>query len=225
MTFNNMINRRCRSKEMFWGAKDFCPPFPNLTKKLLCDFCQQIFSHKDVTSKKIVFIYFSTNVGPHFLKSTNVAPILPGSSGVLPRYLGSFPWFLRILTRFSEILAKFFGIFPGFSTNQTFWMCASTPCTPKCYTTVIATKWFSFWIKNDHNYNKCHFAIGFVNFVTRTLKEVVQRRNLWKVSIAMTVPKCNRSWISVVIFYKNVLNICVIVMYIVWAKSLLFTFK
>jgi len=41
----------------------------------------------------------------------------------------------------------------------------------------------------------------------------------------MTVPKCNRSWISVVIFYKNVLNICVIVMYIVWAKSLLFTFK
>jgi len=36
-------SHRCRNKQIFGGAMDFCP---NLPEKFLCDFCQQIFSHK-----------------------------------------------------------------------------------------------------------------------------------------------------------------------------------
>jgi len=51
----------------------------NLLKKLLCDFCVQLFSHKDhelktffgVTSEK-AFICFSAKLGRHFLKSNNI---------------------------------------------------------------------------------------------------------------------------------------------------------
>jgi len=32
---------------MFGGAKDFCPNFPILDRKVLCDICLHILSYKD----------------------------------------------------------------------------------------------------------------------------------------------------------------------------------
>ena len=43
--------------------------------------------------------------------------------------------FSHILPKFTQILPGFQGIFLGFSSNQTFWQWASTPCTPTSYTT------------------------------------------------------------------------------------------
>jgi len=73
---------------------------PNLPKKLLCDFCLEIFSHKDhelktffgVTSKK-AFMFFCKRWAPFFEVKQHWAPFLP----------------------------RFSGIFPGLSTNQNFW--------------------------------------------------------------------------------------------------------
>jgi len=38
---------KCRSRQIFGHAKDFSPKSPKLARKVLCDFCQQIFSHKE----------------------------------------------------------------------------------------------------------------------------------------------------------------------------------
>jgi len=48
-------------------------------------------------------------------------PFFPGYSGVLPRFLRIFP--------------ELSGILPGVSTNQNFWWCACTTCTPASHTT------------------------------------------------------------------------------------------
>jgi len=67
---------------------------------------------------------FSVNVRRHLLKRSSVGRhFLPRFSGILPRFLG-------ILPRFSGILREF-------SSNQNFWGCACTPCTPTSYTTGI----------------------------------------------------------------------------------------
>jgi len=65
--------------------------------------------------------------------------ILPRFSGILPRYLGILFGFSGILPKFSEFLPTSSGILPGFSTNQSFWGCACTPCTPASYITGLTS--------------------------------------------------------------------------------------
>jgi len=100
------LTRVFRKKQIFAGAKDFCP---NLPKKL-CNFCRP-FSWCDLQINGLHLFFCKTG-----------APFLPRFSGILPRYLG-------ILFGFSGILTKFSRILPGFSTNQNFWGCACTPST------------------------------------------------------------------------------------------------
>jgi len=38
---------RCRSRQILGGAKNFCPNFPKLARKVFVRLCLQIFSHKD----------------------------------------------------------------------------------------------------------------------------------------------------------------------------------
>jgi len=106
--------------ECLWVGSIFARISPNLPEKCLCEFCRQIFSHKDhfwYDFQKNVFMCFSANVGRH---SVFVARILPRFSGILPR-------FLRIL--------------PGVATNQNFSGCSCTPWspsrTPLFYATVV----------------------------------------------------------------------------------------
>ena len=68
---------------------------------------------------------------PFFEVKQRWVPFLPGFSGILP-------WYLGILPGFSGILSRFSGILPGLSTNQNFWGCACTHCTPASYTTILA---------------------------------------------------------------------------------------
>jgi len=68
-------------------------------------------------------LFFCKRWAPIFEVKQRCAPFLPGFSGILTRCLG--------------ILPKFSGIFPGFLTNQSFWVCACIPCTPASCTTAI----------------------------------------------------------------------------------------
>jgi len=90
---------------------------PNLPEK----FCAT-FGHKFS-----VFVCFLQTLGAIFFKSAIFARIFR----VLPRFSG-------ILPRISGILLGFSGILPGFLTNQNFWGCVCTPCTPASYTTELA---------------------------------------------------------------------------------------
>jgi len=126
------------------GAKDFCPNFPKLARKVFCaNFAYTFFPTKimttfsGVTSKKMVFMCFSANVVRNFLKSNNAGCHLAGFSGTLPRFSGIFPGFSGIFPGFSGIFPRFLEILPGFLTNQYFWGCACTPCTPVSYTTML----------------------------------------------------------------------------------------
>jgi len=76
---------RCRSKQIFGGAKDFCPNFPKLAQKVAGRLLPTNFLPQrswrpflGVTSKKNVFICFSANV----FKSHNVGHhFFPNSQG------------------------------------------------------------------------------------------------------------------------------------------------
>jgi len=66
------LPRRCRSKYILGVRKIFAQISPNLPEKFMCEFCLQIFSHKDhddffrVTCTKKVFIYFCKPLGAIF---------------------------------------------------------------------------------------------------------------------------------------------------------------
>ena len=100
---------RCRNRQIFWGAKDFCPNLPKLARKVFMwllptDFLPQRSWRPcfGVTSKKGLHVFFCKCWPPflYFEVKQRWAPFLSG-----------FP---RIFPRFS-------GIFPGISTNQNFW--------------------------------------------------------------------------------------------------------
>ena len=72
------FHHRFRSRKIFGAAKDFCPIFSKLRRKVFCATFVHKFSPTKiiktffgVTSEK-VFMCFSANLGRHFLKSSNV---------------------------------------------------------------------------------------------------------------------------------------------------------
>jgi len=103
---------------MFGGAKDFCPNFPKLVKKVVVHILPTVFWCDLQKWSSLVFLQ---TLGTIFEVKQCWAPFLPRFAGILPRYLGT--------------LLGFSGILPKFSTNQNFWGCACTPFTPVSYTT------------------------------------------------------------------------------------------
>jgi len=83
-----------------------------------------------VAAKKWSSLVLMQIFGAIFRSQKILGAILTRFSEILPRYLG-------ILFGFSGILPEFSRIFSGFSTNQNFWGCACTPCTPASYTTAF----------------------------------------------------------------------------------------
>jgi len=147
---------RCRSKQIFGVAKDFAQIFPNLSKKLSCNFCRS-FLWCDL-NKNGLHLFFCEPWAPFFEAKQRWASFFPRFSRILPTYIGLLfgfseilPRFSGILPRFSGILPGFSGILPGFSTNQNFWGYACTPCTPASYT----TGWIHFAIQYKW-YDTCH---------------------------------------------------------------------
>ena len=96
---------RCRTKKIFGGAKDFCPNFPKLTRKLLHNFCQQIFSHKDHEylflcdlQEKCLHLFFWKPLGVSFWSHTTLGAI-----------------FARVFWDFAQIFRDFVQIFGNFA--------------------------------------------------------------------------------------------------------------
>ena len=108
---------RCRSRQFLWVQKIFAQISPNLPKCCLPTFADR-------------FLVWPPKSGLHLFFCKCWAPFLPRFSEILPRYLGVLSVFSGILPRISRILPKCLGILPKFPTNQNFWGCACTPCTP-----------------------------------------------------------------------------------------------
>jgi len=99
------LSRRCRSKQTFWAAKDFCPNFPKLAQEVVVQLLPTVFC---VTSKKWFFTCFSANVGRHFFKSKKVGGhFWPGFHRIGVGIWGFCSDFQGYLPRFSGILPKF----------------------------------------------------------------------------------------------------------------------
>ena len=138
------LKRRCRSREIFGGAKDYCPNFPKLAQKffvrlLLTNFLPETTSRPvfDVTPKKVLIVFFCKRWAPFFEVKQRWGPFLPGFSGILPR--------------FPRILYKF-------STNQNFWGCA---CIHASYTTGLKNC-FSLATRRivvQRSFDKWHLAL------------------------------------------------------------------
>jgi len=100
----NAALHRCRSRQIFGGAKDF----PKRARKIFwATFCANIFSWRPSWA---LFSWNQKTLGTSFARD--------------------FKEFAQVLIGF----AKFSQILPGFSPNQNFWGCAFTPCTPASYT-------------------------------------------------------------------------------------------
>ena len=103
-----------RSRQIFGGAKDFCPNFSKLARNVFCVVCKD---HEDLfwcdLEQKRLYVFFCKRWAPFVEVKQRWVPFLPGRSRILPKFL----W-----------------IFPGFSKNLIFWGCT---CTPASYTTVI----------------------------------------------------------------------------------------
>ena len=106
---------RCRSRQIFGGAKDFCPNLLTLTWKICVVKMIKTFlgSH---TEKGLHVSYgeeksqIQTNFDSQSHSSQNENKVVEKS----------VPTFFRIFSVFSEIL-------PGFLTNQNIWGCTCTP--------------------------------------------------------------------------------------------------
>ena len=104
---------RCRSKQIFGGAKDFCLNFPKLARTVVVRLLPKNFLPQRLlryflewTPKNGLNLFFCKLWAPFFEVKQRWSPFLSGLSGILPRYSG---------------------ILPKFLTNQNFWECACTP--------------------------------------------------------------------------------------------------
>ena len=124
---------RYRSRQIFGGAKDFCPNFPKLVRKNV----SPLFVHCMNTVFQMTFKKTSScHFGRHCLKSKQngaqiKAPFL--------HFQGVCRDFQKVCEGFHRFCPDFHGfsdVLPGFLPNQNVWGCACTPCTPASHTTV-----------------------------------------------------------------------------------------
>jgi len=92
------LAHRCTSKQIFGGAKDFCPNFPKLPKKLSCNICRP-FSWCDL--QKWSALVFLQTLGAIFRSQTTLGAI----------FAQIFSDFVRIFRDFVQIFRDFARIF------------------------------------------------------------------------------------------------------------------
>jgi len=90
----NFAEHRCRSKNIVWGTKDFCPNFPKLAQKVVGQIFPTVF-WSDL--QKVAFTCFSANVGRHCLKLINIGRHFcidfPGFCLDIWEFCSDFQWF------------------------------------------------------------------------------------------------------------------------------------
>ena len=102
------IGHRSRSRQIFGGAKDFCPDFLKLARKNFGPLFVRIFSHEDrFWNKKGFHVIQHTLGGAIFLNQSTLDAIFAVFSECLPRFSGVLPRFSQSLPRFPRILQIF----------------------------------------------------------------------------------------------------------------------
>jgi len=139
-------SHRCRSSQIFGGAKDFCPNFPKLVPKTFGPLVVQMFSHEDCCwddLQKKSLCNFARHFYPYFHR------VCYGFSQLVPRC--------------PQILPRFSGILPKFSPHQNFGGAFAPPCTSASYTTSrssdIVKQRFSTAVQREHLWAMCHNVI------------------------------------------------------------------
>jgi len=108
---------KCRSRQFFGVAKDFCPKIPQLARN---DFVR-LWPTNCLSPTKIMKNFFgvTSKKGLHAFFLQMLCTICWSQTT-----MGAF------LLGFSAILPRFSGMFPGFLTNQNFYGRPCTPTTP-----------------------------------------------------------------------------------------------
>ena len=90
-------DHRCRSRQIFRDAKDFCPNFPKLSRKVFVRLSRQIFSHKDHedlfwydVQKRLSCVFLQT-LGAIFENKATLDAIFARISKMLGSVLASSP--------------------------------------------------------------------------------------------------------------------------------------
>jgi len=120
---------------------NFAQIFPNLPEKFLCDFCPQIFYHKNNKDlflmwppKKGFHVVFCKRRLPFFEVKQGWAPFLHRLSGILSKFFV----FAGIFRNFGQMFGEFTRIF----NKSKFCGCA---CTLASYTTALEKNLEPFW--------------------------------------------------------------------------------
>jgi len=106
LVFVASSNHRCRSRQIFGDAKDFCPNFPKLARK---NYKGDLPKKSKKTSAFWFWAPFSSNQRTSNDSVKVVTPFCPDFHGFCP---------------------DFKGVLPGFSPNQHLWWCACTSAYP-----------------------------------------------------------------------------------------------
>jgi len=101
-------SHRCRSRQIFVDAKDFCPNFPKLVRKNFGPLFVQMFSHEDCCWDDVQ-IKSSCNFGCHFTR-------------IFIEFAMVFTSCARMSADFPQIFSDFAQIF----TTSKFWGCICT---------------------------------------------------------------------------------------------------
>ena len=126
------IGHRSRSRQIFGGAKDFCPDFLKLARKNFGPLFVRIFSHEDrFWNKKGFHVIQHTLGGAIFLNQSTLDAIFAVFSECLPRFSGVLPRFSQISADFAD----FQEFCPDFHHIKT---CGGALASPPPYTTDIA---------------------------------------------------------------------------------------
>ena len=98
------IGHRCRSTQIFGGAKDFCPNFLKLARKYLDHFLCEYFLMKTVFGMKKIFHVILHTLGATFFKPKHAGHHF---CGICREFAQSFRGFAKVFTDFAQISADF----------------------------------------------------------------------------------------------------------------------
>ena len=126
----------------FWGCDGYLPEFPQTCpKSFLCDFCLQIFSHKDHQVHFLALFVFLQTYGAVFWSQTTLGPFLTKFSRIFIRSLEILLGTSGILHRFSEFFSQNFKDFAQIFDKSKLLGVSFHPLHPASYT---AVKTFGF---------------------------------------------------------------------------------
>jgi len=133
---------RCSSRQIFGGAKDFCPNFSKFARKTFeATLCENIFSSRPsfgTTSRKRFHMILQT-LGAIFFKSNHVGRHFS------PEFQRFCKGFHRLRPDFHVLCPDFWGFFPGFHQFKAFGG-AVAPLPPAPLSCLVKYQWLRYTV-------------------------------------------------------------------------------